>query len=80
MNNRIAQALTKLFERHRIVFWYDAGQELRGNCEPLEPAGIKLISRAGLLKDGGAWARRRIAMYIETLKTEALQRSSTFTT
>ena len=43
MNKRIAQALTKLLDRHRIVFWYDSGQELRGNCEPLEPAGIKRI-------------------------------------
>ena len=29
MNDRIAQALTKLFDRHRIVFWYDTKQELR---------------------------------------------------
>lgn len=27
--SRIQQALTKLFERHRIVFWYDAKCELR---------------------------------------------------
>jgi len=36
MNNRIAQALTKLFDRHRIVFWYDAKQELRSDYEALE--------------------------------------------
>ena len=35
MENRIAQALTKLFERHRIVFWYDAKHELRDDFEAL---------------------------------------------
>lgn len=33
MTDRIAQALTKLFERHRIIFWYDAKQELRDEFE-----------------------------------------------
>ncbi|MEA1051416.1 BREX-1 system phosphatase PglZ type A [Lamprobacter modestohalophilus] len=35
MENRIAQALMKLFERHRIIFWYDAKQELREDFEAL---------------------------------------------
>lgn len=35
MNNRIAKALTKLFDRYRIIFWYDAKQELRGDFEAL---------------------------------------------
>lgn len=35
MSDRIAQALTKLFNRHRIVFWYDAKQELRDDFEAL---------------------------------------------
>lgn len=35
MNDRIAQALTRLFDRHRIVFWYDIKQELRGDFEGL---------------------------------------------
>lgn len=35
MTDRIAQALTSLFERHRIVFWYDAKQELRDDFEAL---------------------------------------------
>ncbi len=35
MSNRIAQALTKLFDRHRIIFWYDAKQELRDDYETL---------------------------------------------
>ena len=38
MNDRIAQALTKLFDRHRIVFWYDAKQELRDDFEALSAA------------------------------------------
>ncbi|MCC5808692.1 MAG: BREX-1 system phosphatase PglZ type A [Opitutales bacterium] len=43
MNDRIAHALTKLFDRHRIVFWYDAKQELRGDFEALSlPAVEKL--------------------------------------
>ena len=29
MENPIARALGKLFDRHRIVFWYDEKQELR---------------------------------------------------
>ena len=40
LENRIAQALTKLFERYRIVFWYDAKQELRGDYEALALPGI----------------------------------------
>ena len=29
MNSRIASTLGSLFDKHRIVFWYDAKQELR---------------------------------------------------
>ena len=36
MENRIAQALTRLFDRHRIIFWYDAKQELRADFEGLQ--------------------------------------------
>ncbi|MBJ6802713.1 BREX-1 system phosphatase PglZ type A [Geomonas propionica] len=43
MENRIAQALTKLFDRHRIVFWYDAKQELRGDFESLSLPGIQKL-------------------------------------
>ena len=31
--NHIAQALSKLFERHRVVFWYDPDQKSRDNFE-----------------------------------------------
>ena len=40
MSNRIAQALTRLFDRHRIVFWYDAKQELRDDFEALSLTGV----------------------------------------
>ena len=43
MNNRIVQALNKLFERHRIVFWYDAKQELRNSFEALNMPGVEKI-------------------------------------
>jgi uncharacterized protein (TIGR02687 family) len=43
MENRIAQALTKLFDRHRIVFWYDAKQELRDAFEALSLPGIEKL-------------------------------------
>lgn len=43
MNDRIAQALTKLFDRHRIVFWYDAKQELRDDYEALSLPGVEKL-------------------------------------
>lgn len=43
MENRIAQALTKLFDRHRIVFWYDAKQELRDDFEALSLPGVEKL-------------------------------------
>lgn len=46
MENRIAQALTKLFDRHRIVFWYDAKQELRDDFEALQLPGVEKLELA----------------------------------
>ena len=43
MNDRIAQALTNLFERHRIIFWYDTKQELRDDFEALSLPGIEKL-------------------------------------
>jgi uncharacterized protein (TIGR02687 family) len=43
MSDRIAQALTKLFNRHRIVFWYDAKQELRDDFEAFSLPGIEKL-------------------------------------
>ena len=36
MNERIAQALIKQFDRDRIIFWYDSKQELRDDFESLK--------------------------------------------
>ena len=44
MENRIAQALTKLFDRHRIVFWYDAKQELRDDFEALQLPEVEKLT------------------------------------
>ncbi|QCF27726.1 BREX-1 system phosphatase PglZ type A [Hydrocarboniclastica marina] len=33
MSGRISQALSRLFDKHRIVFWYDTKHELRGDFE-----------------------------------------------
>jgi uncharacterized protein (TIGR02687 family) len=46
MNDRITQALSKLFDRHRIVFWYDAKQELRGDYDALNLPGVAKIELA----------------------------------
>ena len=46
MGNRIAQALTKLFERHRIIFWYDAKKELRSEFEALALPDIEKLELA----------------------------------
>lgn len=43
MNDRITQALTRLFECHRIVFWYDAKKELRGDFESLQLSGVEKL-------------------------------------
>lgn len=47
MSDRINQALTKLFNRHRIVFWYDAKRELRGEFEALELDCVEKMEIAG---------------------------------
>lgn len=46
MSDRIVQALTKLFDRHRIVFWYDAKQELRGDFDALSLPGVEKLELA----------------------------------
>lgn len=40
---KIAQALSKLFEKHRIVFWYDNLHELRADFVALALPGIEKI-------------------------------------
>ena len=41
--NRIEQALTKLFERDRIIFWYDAKHELRPDFWSVELPDVEKI-------------------------------------
>jgi len=42
-HTRIDQALTKLFDKHRIVFWYDSERELRAEYAALELPGVEKI-------------------------------------
>jgi uncharacterized protein (TIGR02687 family) len=42
----ISQALTRLFEHHRIVFWYDAKKELRREFEELALPGVEKLELA----------------------------------
>ncbi|MBV7434869.1 BREX-1 system phosphatase PglZ type A [Cardiobacteriaceae bacterium TAE3-ERU3] len=46
MNQQIANTLTKLFNRHRIVFWYDEKRELRDAFEVLDLVGIEKLELA----------------------------------
>ena len=43
MNDRIASALNRQFDRHRIVFWYDAKKELRRDFEAVDLPGVEKI-------------------------------------
>jgi len=43
MSERIAQALNRLFERHRIVFWNDTKRELREEFDSLQLEGVEKI-------------------------------------
>jgi hypothetical protein len=46
LENRITQALTKLFERHRIVFWYDTKGELRSDFEAVSIPDVEKLEIA----------------------------------
>jgi len=41
--DKIAQAITRLFDKHRIVFWYDEKKELRQEFESLQLEGVEKI-------------------------------------
>ncbi|MFC1797421.1 BREX-1 system phosphatase PglZ type A [Pseudomonadota bacterium] len=43
MNQRLFTALNRLFEKHRIVFWYDAERELRAEYEALSFDNVEKI-------------------------------------
>lgn len=44
--NKIQQALDNLFEKQRIVFWYDARQEFRADFEALDLLNVEKIELA----------------------------------
>ncbi len=46
LESRIAQALSRLFEKHRIVFWYDAKSELRADFEAVTLEDVEKIEIA----------------------------------
>ena len=41
--SKIEQALSKVFTRHRIVFWYDAKKELRGDFDSLHLPDVEKV-------------------------------------
>jgi hypothetical protein len=41
--DKIAQAIARLFDKHRIVFWYDAKKELRQEYESLLLTSVEKI-------------------------------------
>lgn len=43
MSDRISQALSKLFERSRIVFWYDSKKELRSDFESVRLDDVEKV-------------------------------------
>jgi uncharacterized protein (TIGR02687 family) len=43
MSERITQSLRRLFDKHRIVFWYDTKQELRDAFEAVALAGVEKL-------------------------------------
>ena len=43
MSDRIAASLRRLFEEHRIVFWYDAAKDMRGEFELLDLPDVVML-------------------------------------
>jgi len=41
--SKIQSALTKLYQQHRIIFWYDDKQEMLDEYDALEIAGVKKL-------------------------------------
>ncbi|WP_413221033.1 BREX-1 system phosphatase PglZ type A [Tritonibacter mobilis] len=46
MTDRIKAGLTRLFEEHRIVFWYDAARDLRAEYEAVDLDGVEKVEIA----------------------------------
>ena len=46
MSDRITTSLERLFDEHRIVFWYDAARDMRGEFEAVDFAGVTKVEVA----------------------------------
>ncbi|WP_414900465.1 BREX-1 system phosphatase PglZ type A [Rhizobium cremeum] len=46
MSDRIAASLRRLFEEHRIVFWYDTDRDMRETFDTLDLAGVTKLEIA----------------------------------
>ena len=46
MTDRITASLERLFEEHRIVFWYDAARDMRGEFDAVDLAGVTKVEIA----------------------------------
>lgn len=46
MTDRITASLERLFDEHRIVFWYDAECDMRGEFDAVELAGVTKVEIA----------------------------------
>lgn len=46
MSERIHAGLTRLFEEHRIVFWYDAARDMRAEFDAADLAGVEKVEIA----------------------------------
>lgn len=46
MSDRIAASLRRLFEEHRIVFWYDAARDMRAEFDALDLEGVTKLEVA----------------------------------
>ena len=46
MSDRITTSLERLFDEHRIVFWYDAARDMRGEFEAVDLAGVTKVEVA----------------------------------
>lgn len=46
MSNRIEMGLKRLFDEHRIVFWYDAARDMRGEYEAVDLLDVEKVEIA----------------------------------
>lgn len=47
MNPQLRDALARLFDKHRVVFWYDEAREMREEFDALELEGMEKLEIAG---------------------------------